>query len=814
MSTLQEPPRTTAVDPVLVSVVRNRLDVITKEMGQVMLRTTRSPIFSEARDFVTAIYDRHGRNVAQTSYIPVLVNATPWAVERFAEAFADDMADGDVYILNDPHRGNNHPPDITIAKPILEDGELVYWALSKGHHVDVGGKGVVGYNPLAQTVYEEGMLFGPTKLYEAGRPNRALIDFFLNNLLLAPLVQGDLEAQIGAVQVGERLTRGLLAKYGLETLDGLIDAMLDAAERQMREAIAAIPDGSYRGEALVDSDGQGTERISIAVTAEVAGDEITLDFTGSDAQVPGYLNSPLPNTVSAAFVALYLCVDPAIPRVEGATRPVHVVAPAGTVVNPLPPAPTTLCTTSGAEAIVEAIHAALAQAVPDRVPAGWSRMFMPNTTGMNPNTGMPFGELHAISRGGSGAVRETDGYDHIGSVVTLGGFRASDPELFELTTPFLLRSYGYLTDSAGAGRTRGGLGIQAEFEVQADGLGCVDWGSGALPETAATGRQGGRPGIPNHHVVTRPDGSTLEPRPNQFVPIARGDVVRLVAGGGGGYGDPRERPAARVAHDVRQGYVSAEAGRREYGVALAPDGSVDEGATARLRAAGGEPAARDGSGPRERRDLSETSAERLRAALARGDTPGALGELEGVLAEEKPIHDLYGDMCASFLTFIARELGEEAVERAWRHVAEDVWRPVLEAFRAREDTAGLAQAFAAFLVSHRYRFSVLEDEDRWSFEVDYCSSGERMVMEGKVAGAGGDPVGPARFGATASAYPWSLGYAGFPYYDVHSALWMKLLPAEWGWDVMDVEYDRKAHGGLGVVRYVIAKRPGSAAPAS
>jgi len=291
------------------------------------------------------------------------------------------------------------------------------------------------------------------------------------------------------------------------------------------------------------------------------------------------------NTASATCVALYMCVDPEVPRVEGATRPISVLAPEGSVVNPLPPAPTTLCTTSLNEALVEAVFDSLTKAIPDRVPAGWSRMFMPNTMGMNPNTGMPFGELHAIARGGSGAVAGVDGYDHIGSVVTLGGFRASDPELFELTTPYRLHRYGYLTDSAGAGAARGGLGILAEFEVQADGLACVDWGSGALPETAATGRRGGHEAIANHHTVVHPDGSTTEPSPNQFVSLSRGDVFRIVAGGGGGYGDPMLRPVERVAEDVRQGYVSLEAARDRYGVQVGQDGQVDVEATARLREA-------------------------------------------------------------------------------------------------------------------------------------------------------------------------------------------------------------------------------------
>lgn len=210
-----------------------------------------------------------------------------------------------------------------------------------------------------------------------------------------------------------------------------------------------------------------------------------------------------------------------------------------------------------------------------------------------------------------------------------------------------------------------------------------------------------------------------------------------------------------------------------------------------------------------REHLSETSADRLRAAIARGDDETALAELDGVIAEEGPIHDLYGDMAASMLSFIAQELGEEAVERAWRHVGEDVWRPFIEQFRRADDLPGLAAAFAASLISHRYAFEAVEHSDRWSFEVRWCTSGERMVTEGKVAGVAPGVDGHHRFGATERAYPWTLGLERFPYYDVHSALWMKLLPAEWGWDVMDVEYEPRELEEPVVARYVIFKQPRS-----
>jgi hypothetical protein len=208
-----------------------------------------------------------------------------------------------------------------------------------------------------------------------------------------------------------------------------------------------------------------------------------------------------------------------------------------------------------------------------------------------------------------------------------------------------------------------------------------------------------------------------------------------------------------------------------------------------------------------RTELEETGADRLRAALDAGDLDSARAAIDAVLLEEKPIHDLYGDMCASFLTFIAKQLGEDAVEDAWRYVAEDVWKPVLTHFKETSGTEGLAQVFAAFLISHRYDFSVFEDDEKWTFEVGFCTSGERMVVEGKVEGTGGDQAGHHRFGSTSKGHPWSLGLEGFPYYDVHSVLWMKLLPAEWGWDVMDINYDRKAHGEVAITRYVIRKEP-------
>ena len=218
------------IDPIVVSVICNRLDSITKEMGKTMLRTSRSPIFSEARDFVTAIFDRELRLVAQTAYIPVLVAASPWAVRSIAETFAGAIYDGDVFILNDPYRGNNHPPDVTIARPVFDAGEIAFCAVTKGHQADIGGGGAAGYNPAARSVWDEGVRIPPIKLYERGIANQGVWQMILSNVRLEFLVEGDIQCLVGATTVGERNLKSLLEKYDIALMSRAIDDILDASE--------------------------------------------------------------------------------------------------------------------------------------------------------------------------------------------------------------------------------------------------------------------------------------------------------------------------------------------------------------------------------------------------------------------------------------------------------------------------------------------------------------------------------------------------------------------------------------------------------
>jgi len=573
------------VDQILVSVIGNRLDAISKEIGQTMLRTSRSPIFSEARDFVTAIFDRELRLVAQTAYIPVIMGCLPYAIQAIAEHFKGNIHQGDVFILNDPYRGNNHPPDITIMKPVFWNNEVEFWSVSKGHHADVGGGGVAGYNPGARSVWEECIRIPPSKLYMQGVSNQTLWDMILINVHLPFLVEGDLHCQVGAATIGERSLLALLEKYGSEILTEATEEIFDAAERQMQAAIREVPNGVYTSERFIDHDGIVKDKmIGVRLALKVEDEAITFDFTGSDPQAQGYVNSTVPNTASAAFLALFTSIGSGVRFNEGALRTLKVIAPEGTVVNSTEPAPVTGNTIAAAQAIIEAVWVALAQAVPERVDAGWARWCAPATMGFNPRTGRLFGDIHFMCKGGGGAAYGYDGWDHVGTVVCAGGLRAPDPELHELVDPYTVLQYEFWPDSAGAGKWRGGMGTIYRWRSEANGIPAANFGGGNREATAPFGLEGGKPAPPHQLQLRKASGEIIPVETESFYQLDEGDVYEIHESGGGGYGDPKRRPVDKVLDDVVNGLVSADKAREDYGVVIDPESlKLDEKATKALR---------------------------------------------------------------------------------------------------------------------------------------------------------------------------------------------------------------------------------------
>jgi len=579
-------------DPIQVSVLQRRLKSITEEMGLALLRTTRSPILNEARDFVTGLYDAQGRMLEQTEYIPVLAFALQPACEQVARSFAGDIHPGDVILHNDVFSGGNQNNDVAVFKPIFDGKALVAWAACKGHQADIGGAVPGGYNPEAREVWQEALRIPAVKVVDRGKLRRDVWNLIFANIRLQ-IVEEDIKAQIGGCTVGERGFHELLERHGARRLRRLLAELFDRSEQMMRKEIAAIPDGCYRGESTVYYDGVtdgSTMRIALAVT--VAGERIAFDFSGSSPQTPGFVNAPHAASASALLLSFLMLVNPDIPHNAGILRPIQIVNPEGSFLNARFPAATTFGN-SITGPTSDAVFRAMAQALPKMVTAGWNRFLGFAVAGDDPRRAPDadgrlrrYVDILFLSlKGGSGATHGADGYDHIGLINCAGGILAQDYEMFEIHDPHLLHLHEYLPDSAGAGRWRGGLGVQTEFEMRGENVTGVAFGDGIEEDARAFGFFGGGAGSRNEIVLGFPDGSQRRVKSKELIRgIPPGTVFRQKAGGGGGYGDPLERPAERVAIDVKAGVVSQRCARDDYGVVIDPaTGEVDERATTRLR---------------------------------------------------------------------------------------------------------------------------------------------------------------------------------------------------------------------------------------
>lgn len=578
---------TVEIDPILVSVLQRRFKSITEEMGLTLLRTTRSPILNEARDFVTGLYDANGDMLEQTEYIPVLAFALQPACKEIIRFFGDDIHPGDVILHNDVFSGGNQNNDVAAFRPVFHDETLVAWAATKGHQADIGGAVSGGYNPEAREVWQEALRIPPLKVYERGALRKDVWRMVFANIRYQ-IVEEDIRAQIGGTTVGERGILDLIDRYGLESFLAHKEHLFESTEQMAGHEIERIPDGTYNGESTVFYDGvtDGSE-MQIKLTVTVDGGHVTFDFTGSSPQTPGFVNAPFSATASALMLTFLMLINPEIPHNAGIQQRIRIVNPEGSFLNAAFPAATTFGN-SITGPTSDAIMKAFAQALPKMVTAGWNRFLGFAITGQDPRKEMPFVDILFLAlKGGSGATWGADGYDHIGLINCAGGILAQDYEMFEIQNPFLLARHEYLTDSAGPGEWRGGLGIDTEFLIDGEDVMAVAFGDGIEEEARAFGLMGGGRGSINRAEIEAPDGAVRVPRSKEILrDIPRGAIFRQQAGGGGGYGDPFRRSPEKVAEEVRNGMISAEAARRDYGVALMPEAiEVDPTETARLRGA-------------------------------------------------------------------------------------------------------------------------------------------------------------------------------------------------------------------------------------
>jgi N-methylhydantoinase B len=561
-----------ALDQLTLDVLWNRLIATVNEQAAALMRSSFTSIVREAGDLSAGVFDRRGRMVAQAvTGTPGHINSMATGMVHFLARFpVDSLRPGDVLVTNDPWKTASQLNDITVATPVFRGGRVVALFANTCHALDIGGRGL---SADARSVFEEGLYIPVMKLHDAGRPVEPLYELIAANVRTPEEVLGDLHSQVVGNEVGARQLLRFLDEFGLADIEALADEVIARSERAMRERIAALPDGEYRSVLAID----GFDRpIEIHAAVRVAGDELTVDFTGSSGPVPLGVNVCLNYTRAYTTYGIKCVISPDVPNNEGSFRPVRVTAPEGSILNARFPAPVAGRHLVG-HFLPSAVMAALAQALPDRVMApGFDGLWDTHITGVARGTGRHF-SFTWFSAGGTGALRGQDG---LSATAFPSGVAGVAVEVIETLAPLVVRRRELRPDSGGPGTSRGGLGQTLEVEVLTDEPYVF---SGLYERTRfpAPGLQGGQPGAPGR--VTASHGIPLVPKASQVLPPDT--VVTLELPGGGGFGPPWARDPARVLEDVREGYVSLEQARAAYGVAIDPATLAllpDE--TARLRA--------------------------------------------------------------------------------------------------------------------------------------------------------------------------------------------------------------------------------------
>ena len=508
------------LDAIELEILRNQLESVAEEMGEVLVRGAFSPNITERRDCSTALFDADGRLVAQAEHIPVHLGAMPEAVDAVLDA---DPAPGDVFLLNDPFAGGTHLPDVTLVSSICPDDEIVGYAVSRAHHADVGGMAPGSMPAGARDIQQEGLRIPPTRLVAGGERREAVWDLIAANVRNPAQRRADLRAQLGANERGAARVGELLADHGEELLTAF-DAVRDYSRKRVEAELADFPDGSYTATDYLEGDGVTDSDIPIEVTVTVDGTALAVDFSGTAPQVAGNVNAPLSVAKSAVYFVVRSVTDPDVPPNAGCYDPVTVHALTGTLLNPRPPAAVVGGNVETSQRVADVLFRALAEAVPDRVPAAGQGTMNNLIVG-----GSDFSYYETIG-GGMGASADADGPSgvQVGMTNTLN----TPVEALEVAYPLRVEEYSRRNASGGAGTHRGGDGLVRELTVETDATVSL------LTERrrhAPWGLAGGESGARGHNYI---DGDAVPAKVTREV--AAGTTVRVETPGGGGYGEPDE----------------------------------------------------------------------------------------------------------------------------------------------------------------------------------------------------------------------------------------------------------------------------------
>jgi N-methylhydantoinase B len=568
---------TGALNAITAELIRNSLQAIVDEMALTLVRTAYSANLKSAMDLSSALCDSWGRLIAQGLTLPLHLGSIPDAIEALLRRFGGRFQPGDAFVLNDPYDGGTHLPDFFVFQPVFHAGQHIAFTVTVAHHTDVGGR-VAGGNGWDSTeIYQEGLRIPPVRLCADGRMNEDFLQLLRANVRIPMKVLGDLRAQLAACHIGERGLLDLVERYGVSTLLGAFAEMLEYTERIARTTIESLPDGRYEFTDHLDDDGIDPDPIPIKVAVEIRGSDLEVNFEGTSPQVKGAINCVLSFTRSAVYACIRCLLPPTLPNNEGYFRAVRVVAPPGTLVNPLPPAPVAARGLTGYR-IANAVMGALAQVAPEHVPACESG----GDTGISlggytsERRAFVFLEFLVCSWGGRPS---SDGIDGVASMVV--NFSNYPVEVIEREYPLRIEEYGSLSDCGGPGKFRGGLALvrcyrfleqSGTFQIRAD-----------RSRFAAYGLAGGKPGSLSRNVLNPGPNEQVLP-PKTTLHIQYGDELRHELAGAGGWGDPFARDPQTVLDDVLDEKVSPEHARTAYGVALSADATrVDEVETVRLR---------------------------------------------------------------------------------------------------------------------------------------------------------------------------------------------------------------------------------------
>jgi N-methylhydantoinase B len=554
-----------SLDPVTLAVLKGRLEQIADEMDATLFRTAFNPIIAEARDASHGLYHAEtGETLVQgKAGLPIFVGAMAFAVKAVIEKSGrqGDLADGDVYIFNDPYEGGTHLSDFKLVRPFFRDGRVFCWLASVGHWHDVGGNVPGNYNPIATECFQEGMLIPPVKLFVRGEIRSDVVDIVTANSRLPNSVYGDLNGQINALDLGVRRLSALLDEFGDATVAAAMAELRWRAAQLMRANIAELKDGTYSADDYLDNDGIRDEPLRIALDLRIEGDTMTFDFSRCSDACAGPVNISRSTTIAACYVALkHVFRD--VPANAGVLDPIRFVIPDGSLLAATRPKPVGGYTETILR-MIDTVFVALSQACPDRI------------------NGCAYGTINALSLaghrkdgrrwvmfsffgGGHGGHPEGDGLNHGNAPIST----ATIPpvEILEAAYPVMFTRWALRPDSGGAGRHRGGLGAIYEIELleeQADVFLFGERGRFAPP-----GVLGGEPAALNRFSVIRTDGTAeTPPMASKWVGIklAKNERVRLETPGGGGFGPARDRAAAAIARDIENGYMTPAAARRAYG---------------------------------------------------------------------------------------------------------------------------------------------------------------------------------------------------------------------------------------------------------